>query len=476
MKDARNGKFTLVMSYNDVTDFPDGSYGNGRVVVKTFEASDFAKSGHNPMVGFSLVSDMSRELTDAYVYIGNFDSEDDQRVRAFKAMLSVAYHKANEDRTKIHLVGCNCRLRDKQSFARTEGFDFIEAKECGGHHTLAQIVREKLAELPAEPTPITTPELETEFVSEESGKYESSCYFSCFAAIGEVIFAGRADGQVFWNRNGSWEETGLKLEQGVNEIFPDGDRVLVGDGSCCNGDTWSLGLDGQIEQIIPIEGQGCGENQDHLQGNVYGFARRGNELIVGVGGCDGEHIYRLNQYGKWEYHPLDQGRYACVVFTAEDGTIYLTLTTKEGAYDICKYDGQSIVSIAQVGNFVGVGGMIGWNGTIFVGNTDSGWIHPTNRSIGYIYSIKDGRMTTAWKGNGGVSGFFVYNEKLYAFGQNHVDYSTTLLVLIDDVWQTAATFKESLHFFEHNGVVYAGGKEKISDEKARAAIYRVAGL
>jgi len=466
-------KFTLILTYGGVAGFPAGQYGNGRVIVKTVDREKF-RDGNTPFHDFIMASEVFREMEDAYVYFGRFEYEDDLSVKAFKAMLSVALHFAKQDHSRVKIVGCDCKLFEKESFAEREGFEFIRATHCGGEQTLAEIIKKKLAEVPAEQQSILAPTLMEEFAIESPEKH-SHYRFERFGAINDVLVAGRTDGHVFWKKDGEWLQSALKLEQGVNEVFADGDRFLIGDGSCCNGDIWALGLDGTVTKIVPVNGQGCGEDGSHLQGNVYGFARRANELIVGVGGCSGQHIYRLNSEGKWEYHPLDQNRYACICLTSKDGSVYLTLSNREGGYDICRYDGSSIATIAHVGRSVGVNGMVEWGDTIYVTNTERPSFGLATWSKGYIYAINKGKLTRSWTGAGDVSGFLVHNGNLYTYGTTEIDSVTTLLILTEGGWKKAASFDTRMEFFVHQGEIYAGTNRKIG-EKGYAVIYKVVGL
>jgi len=156
-----NDKTTLVMSYNEVEGFKPGSHGNGRVVIMKINKADFEKPV-DENEGFGVYFQtwgLCKRIEDAYIYIGDYESENDPRLKAFMAMLKTASAHI-KDRSKITLVGCNCEGERKRAFAKSGGCPYINC-ECGGKKTLGRIVKDILATLPKEkslsrPTPWST--------------------------------------------------------------------------------------------------------------------------------------------------------------------------------------------------------------------------------------------------------------------------------------------------------------------------------
>lgn len=469
---------TLVTSYNDIDGYKQGSYGNGRVVIQKTDREKWAKGENTEAAdlgvlfetGFaSIFGDV--EIDNAYVYLGEFNSLEDPRFKAFQASLS-AVMKLIKDKSRIHIVGCHCGMDRKRHFCQHEGFDFIQS-ECGGDATLGRIVRDILKDVPKDEEASLTPKLVEEFaLSKDASDGWSTPTVTTFASLDGILLAGCSNGLVLWNRDG-WKMSPLKLKQGVNVITADGDSVLVGDGSCCSGATFRLKLDGKFELIRPIDGQRDGE--DNLNGNVYAFARRGDELLAGGGGCSGQHIYRLNKDGRWQYHPKDPGLYVTAMLTAKDGDVYIAMGSgcwsNESVY---RYNGKGFQNLGHIPG--GVREIFEHKGKIYVASTDSGCIQPTNFSNGYIHVVNGEMVERVWSGVGGVRGFFLVKGKLHASGVNQSTWTTIILRQTGKEWHVVARFDQPLEITSHGDTVYAGGSKKIGKDKKAPAIYTVTGL
>lgn len=459
---------TIVLSYNEIDGFEPGSYGNGRVVIIQADKQNFSESDCQARLSlwFQTLELMCRHIDAVYVYMGDFDSEDDVRFKIFRAMYTLALSHVKNDKSKVHYVGCRCGINNKRHFAEIEGINFIES-ECGGRTTLSSIVKEILATVPKEAVPTKHWKLGEDFVAQSA---EDSNCIKEFAAINQTLFAGRSDGQIFVRKDdGVWLPISLKLEQGVNLMIPDGNNLLIGDGSCCSGSTFRLHADLSFEQILPVEGQG--QKNGDINCNVYGFARYGDELLTGGGGCCGEHVYTLNSFGKWQYHKNDPKLYVTRIQSTSNGT-FLALRLRNQMISIRQYDGQDFIEIGQVKGWVY--GFFEFHGKIYIGSILSGPMYPTSRSVAFINVIEDGEVRKVYSGVGGVNGFFVVDEKLYAFGTNHVDHSTLVLMKKnDETWELTAKFDQRLGFFVHDGVLYAGGCKTLGNKDHAAVIYKV---
>jgi hypothetical protein len=146
--------------------------------------------------------------------------------------------------------------------------------------------------------------VEVLFDAVEKGRIFPKNMIQRFCSMGEFLVVGRSDGQLFWNKNGFWEEINLNIKGLINIIKKDGDDILVGGGSCCSGGAFCLTQEGNVLPLRPIKGQGDDDSgrPEFLQGNVYAFARRGEDLLVGVRGCAGQHIYILNKDKQLEFY------------------------------------------------------------------------------------------------------------------------------------------------------------------------------
>ena len=473
-------KCTLIVSYNGVNGFSSGSHGNGRVVILQPSMKEFredkseGKESASFGFHFQTFNLIGRNIVDAYIYLGDFNSLEDVRFKMFQASLRSVMVQI-KDKSKINLVCCDCNWQRKETFAQAEGFILIES-ECGGKDTLGRIVENILETIPEEELPSKEWKLEEEYIhpTTDSSSYDS---FRMLASVGEVLFAGLSDGTVFHRKDGQWKETGLKLRQGVNVMVPDGESLLVGDGSCCSGATWRLDLNGQVMVIQPADGQG--QKNGDVSCNVYGFARHNGNLLTGGGGCAGQHIYRLNEAGQWEYLPNDPGKYVTAMMTASDGFTYVAMgdgyvAMGDGCWSneaLYRYDGESFHCLGTIPG--GVYAIYEYGGKIYVGSTYDGNVCPTTVSKGYIYILDGEQVKLVWEGAGGVKGFFIHENHLYAFGDSSVDSSTKILCLeADGKWEVVTKFPEPLAFFSHEGILYAGGRKKVG-EKMRGVIYTV---
>lgn len=477
---------TLVLTYNSVDGYAEGSYGNGRVVIRQIDREaylrDYAKDPEKAQVGFRMRSMdlIGRNVVEAYVYLGKVMSADDDAAKIFNAMWGLAT-AAVKDKSRIHIVGCCCNEQGKKRLAQSMGCDFIQS-DCGGEGKLGRIVQGILATVPKEPVGESRRlELREEFVGDdaEDGVF-SRQRVRRLSAVGEMLVAGCSGGEVAIRRNGRWERSALKLRQGVNLMVPDGDTLLLGDGGCCSGSTWRLKpSDGTFERILPVAGQGPTDERDagDLNCNIHGFARRGDELLTGGGGCCGTHIYRLNPEGRWEYHPRDPEKYVNTMLATSDGAVYVS-TAAGGSFSasmLHRYEGETFHNVGRVLRG-GIFGLFEHDGTVYAGGTDSGCIHPTTFSNGFIHAVKGKETAEEWHGAGGVDGFFVHRGQLYAFGANHADWSTSILLRqADGSWTKVARFDDHLALFGHQGTVFAGGAKKVG-EKSAPVVYRVEGL
>lgn len=449
-------KTTLILTYNKVDGFEEGSHGNGRVVILKLDPQKFdGKNSEGDAFGlyFRTFNLLGREIDKAYIYLGRYDSLQDKAIKMFQAMYRVASSHI-KDSSRIFMVGCKCNENLKRRFAEHSGMQFLKSN-CGGEETLSKIVREILAELPQEPVAkkeSLTLHLDfyNEQPSKEAGFFTSSSFVE-FASIGDTIFAGCGDGAVFVKKNRCWTKSSLLMKQGVNLIVPDGDSVLIGDGSCCSGQTWRLDLDGHAEQIFPVAGQD--DRDGNIRCNVYGFARIKDKLLTGGGGCAGTHIYELNKDGRWQYLSNDPGKYVTCMFTTTDGKAYIIMN--DTTY---QYDGEIFTNLGRINGHSHA--IREFGGEIFIGSTDSGNCYPTNFSTGYVYKIIDGQLRKVWSGTGGIRGFFEHKESFYAWGHNHAkSWKTIVLKLTGGSWEKLLEVPETLYFFSHGDTIYAGGKK-----------------
>ena len=410
-----------------------------------------------------------------------------------------------KDPSRITLVGCSCQGDRKRAFADQGGFCF-RSSECGGDATLGKIVREALASVPPEPSPITGLTLRRVFKSEpvEDGFFHGRNSFTRFASMGSTLFAGRSDGRVFARTRGTWAETPMKLAQGVNVLTVDGKTLLAGDGSCCSGAIWRL-KGKQVEQLIPVDDDDPAERDGNklsakvakeigdvkgvvvlqgepdtsekrsrdLKGNVYGIARFQGELLAGGGGCDGTHLFRLNAENRWEFHPEDPVSYILGMQTLSDGNVLILFLDGR----VARYDGH----VHFLGRVASKPRAIGEHDShAFIGSTESGSMHPTSFSTGTITRLDGDRFVREWSGPGGIDGFFTLGSTLFAWGADHRDWST--IVLRRDTtgsWTLVAKTTESIHLFVHDGVLIAGGREEATDgskDGSAAVIWEVDGI
>lgn len=477
---------TLILSYNDVDGLEPGSNGNGRVVFIKADYRDFEnekhKQGLSPFIGegFNLIS---MNPVESYVYIGGFDSEEDLRFQMFQSLLGFAVRALNNDRTRIHLVGCRCGLERKKFFAEKEGFQFI-LSDCGGGGKLGEIARKTLASLPAEPRVQRKIVLNEQFAAPVFKK-DSWVSFRRFASLGKfhqnILCAGANDGRIFLNRQDGqgWIFSGLTLNQGVNVIFPDAGSFLLGDGSCCSGGTWRLFPDGRFEQIFPVEGQGDEYHEKgNLNGNVFAFARRKllNKLLCGVGGCSGAHIYIFNSCrGQWEYLPNDPARYVkAMVVSGEKEDVYI-LFAGEGGTVLSRYDGENFVNLGDAD--INACYLAEHEERFYFGGTDCGLLYPSNFSQGRLYCFDGLEVRKVWDDRGGIDGFFSFKGKFYAFGFDLVRETTIILSLGDnDSWTRVDELPGRWELFADNGQILAGGARKTDENVSVAVICSVSGL
>lgn len=129
-------KSTVIITYNDVINFPAGTYGDGDLVVYSSDRRHYENSPE--ALGRVLHSIHGRlnpeDIDRIYVYAG---------LSAMDGALNVARSLA--DTGKLTLVGCSCGDYKKSSFAQRHDVPLVWS-ECGGRSTLEHIARRTLAE------------------------------------------------------------------------------------------------------------------------------------------------------------------------------------------------------------------------------------------------------------------------------------------------------------------------------------------
>jgi hypothetical protein len=125
-----------MLTYNYVEGFPDGIHGDGRLVVVSSE------QGYHPEKEAPSV--LHRLMHEIYNRDG-FENVDMVYVYSGLNAMDQAMHAAANlvGRSRVTLVGCNCRQSKKEHFARNNGIEFI-LSECGGRSTLGRIAKEIL--------------------------------------------------------------------------------------------------------------------------------------------------------------------------------------------------------------------------------------------------------------------------------------------------------------------------------------------
>ncbi len=140
MESERNGKATLVITYNSVEGYPTGTYNgkNGPVVVhsngntKTWGREEAEGKLGQIMHGLYGKVDQD-DVKQIYLYVGLY---------AKHGALSAASNMAGNGK-KLTLVACGCDRSEKSHTAERIGAPIIWS-ECGGRHTLNKIVSEEL--------------------------------------------------------------------------------------------------------------------------------------------------------------------------------------------------------------------------------------------------------------------------------------------------------------------------------------------
>ncbi|MBU4070150.1 MAG: hypothetical protein KJ646_04170 [Nanoarchaeota archaeon] len=135
-----NGKATIVITYNSVKDFPNGTYQgkNGPVVIYSH---DNTKTWGNQEAEGKL----SQILHDIY---GRADSEDVDKIYLYVGLyakdgaLNAAKNFTNKG-SNLELVACDCSYSEKKNFAAQHNLP-ITWSECGGRNELKRIVENLL--------------------------------------------------------------------------------------------------------------------------------------------------------------------------------------------------------------------------------------------------------------------------------------------------------------------------------------------
>lgn len=137
-------KCSLVMSCSPIINpednlpFETGIYGGGTLVV-------ISGNGNESLIRVPQILDLlwDKEVEETFLYLAGLSSSMDSVRKERKSETTRAFLKIALDHTKkekVHLVGCSCDLKNKESFAKMEGLDFIGAGEdCGGSLTLGEI-------------------------------------------------------------------------------------------------------------------------------------------------------------------------------------------------------------------------------------------------------------------------------------------------------------------------------------------------
>tara|TARA_Y100000310_G_scaffold42446_1_gene39737 strand:+ start:3034 stop:3471 length:438 start_codon:yes stop_codon:yes gene_type:complete len=140
IEEKQDGKATLVVTYNSVADFPAGTYDgkNGPVVVVSNENTrTWGREEAEQRLGSVLHNIYGRtnpeDVEQIFLYVGKF---------AKHGALNAAQDLAGEG-NNLSLVACDCGYEDKMTIAERIDAPIIWA-ECGGRHTLGDIVKERI--------------------------------------------------------------------------------------------------------------------------------------------------------------------------------------------------------------------------------------------------------------------------------------------------------------------------------------------
>ncbi len=221
-------KTTLVLTYNKVDGFKPGAYGNGRVVVlqadlAKFKDNDTEKSSFE--LYFQTFNLVKRNIAEAIIYLGDLKEASPNwqaKRRAFDAMYRTAIaHVKTAD--KVLMVTCRCDRDLKEKFAEQLRVKLIWSG-CGGGRTLGRLIQERLDEVPQAPT-VRELALQVEFatLAQENGWVQTPS-FRNFAVLGATLFANRNDGTIFKKTESGWDENGLQIAFGANEMKENRDR------------------------------------------------------------------------------------------------------------------------------------------------------------------------------------------------------------------------------------------------------------
>jgi hypothetical protein len=445
------------MTYNKVEGFAQGAHGNGRVIIKEQAVEsglDAEKLCERLRIDMIFGSLGGCSFTDAYLYVCGGDNGDKSTVSRAMIMAAASVIK---DRSKITLVTCRCHANAVERFARANSFQFVRS-ECGGYATLAQVVREKLAEVPA---PLAIEGRQIKLVSELTIRPKKMGWsypnVREMVQFADTLWVGADSGKIYYKSGSRWHRHPLQTKQSINILYQDGETLLVGDGSCCSGAVYRIYPDMHYEQILPVDGQrDDSPRQGNLLGNVYSFARFQGELLCGVGGCSGQHLYRLNANGKFEFHPLDPEEYVTAMYQPKDMDIlYLAFGQGWSTATIAVYDGRQIRRIGSV--YGGNPSFYEKDGRVFTAGTNGGDMRPTTFSNAQIVEVTPTEARSIWKAEGGVSNFFEFGGRFYAYGIHQVSGKTEILERRDDGWHKVAALDGVSVILPFGDKLYAGG-------------------
>jgi len=460
---------TLIMSQNKVNGFAEGPHGNGRVVVKQFETAKY--NGNMEKISEQLFLEMlftaagSEQIDEVCLYLS---ASNDAKQTVSAAMVNAFAKMFGME--KIHILSCKCHKSTYEAFCKANKIPFTLC-ECGGADTLASVIQQKLGDVPAVQQVEKKPFAMTELLAIRPAKESSYSvdYFAELSVIGGKLIAGMSTGE-FWLQDGEvWNKLALQTKQGVNVMYKDGESVLVGDGSCCCGGVWRIKPNGKAINLKPVEGQYEVQREVKcLLGNVYSFARYQGELLAGVGGCSGKHLYRLNKENMWEFHPLDPKEAVTAMVLAGDKLI-VAFASGWGSSTIHEFDGITFKQIGRVSG--GVPAMYAYKGQIFFGGTDGGSMRPTRFSNAEISVLKDGKIERLWKGEGGVQDFFEVDGVLYTFGEHQVTGVNEIRKSVGDKWVLIAKTENMIRsIIAFDGKIYAAG---VAADKKTAMVWEV---
>ena len=135
----------LIMTGDPLPEFKAGKYNDGKLMILYPEKKEFEED--QATASFALrFQTLPLDVSEIYMYLENFESVDDPTAKVIAGMLSVVnmHFSKREDRSRVHILGCQCRQNLKRRFADEQKFDFIPC-DCGGWATLKEIISRIMA-------------------------------------------------------------------------------------------------------------------------------------------------------------------------------------------------------------------------------------------------------------------------------------------------------------------------------------------